>query len=344
MIYTFIYPKSVSKNLFFSQVLPFIEYLTKQGNICYVFFKRDLGISPSKFLIIKNGELNQILIKTDYVYTRNIFDFMNIFILSFTIRKFKIIHNFRGLASYEKWYVDKSRIKFIIFYILEFVAYRYSNHVSVVSHSLADFLNKKYGKKKSNVSVIPCCIYKKDIVDPDKIVGRSKLMKFVYVGSLTKWQKFKEILNLFMEINKNDQLTRLTIFTSEIEKAKKIVKNYKMIDVQYKERKELLIELKNYHFGFLMRDNVIMNQVASPIKFAEYISCGLIPIISKNVGDYSKLVKNKKIGLVLNEQNKIQNLNKLNELHLDEGIKQRLYDTANSLTWEQNLDKFNFEQ
>ena len=62
---------------------------------------------------------------------------------------------------------------------------------------------------------------------------------------------------------------------------------------------EVLKELRKYDFGFLLRDDNIVNNTASPIKFLEYVSNGVIPIMSDGIGDYSRLVHDKKIGITL---------------------------------------------
>ena len=52
----------------------------------------------------------------------------------------------------------------------------------------------------------------------------------------------------------------------------------------------------------LLREDVLMNNVASPTKFAEYVMSGLPVIISEHVGDFSEFVRTNDIGLVLSKQ------------------------------------------
>ena len=51
-------------------------------------------------------------------------------------------------------------------------------------------------------------------------------------------------------------------------------------------------------YGLLLREETITNQVASPVKFAEYIACGLKVIISDHLGDYSKFVETFDYGIL----------------------------------------------
>lgn len=61
----------------------------------------------------------------------------------------------------------------------------------------------------------------------------------------------------------------------------------------------------------LLRENVPMNNVAAPTKFAEYILTGLPVIISQNVGDFSNFVIENDLGLVFNNDFSITNFIKI---------------------------------
>lgn len=58
-------------------------------------------------------------------------------------------------------------------------------------------------------------------------------------------------------------------------------------------------------YGILFRENSVTNQVASPTKFAEYLSAGLPVIISENLGDYTEFVLAEKCGMVVSENDEI---------------------------------------
>ena len=74
-------------------------------------------------------------------------------------------------------------------------------------------------------------------------------------------------------------------------------------DVKTIRPEDVKLELTNYHFGFLLRGNSIVNHVASPIKFLEYIEAGVIPITTRNVGDYSEIVNKEKVGVIVDLEN-----------------------------------------
>jgi glycosyltransferase involved in cell wall biosynthesis len=51
--------------------------------------------------------------------------------------------------------------------------------------------------------------------------------------------------------------------------------------------------------GLLPRRPSLVNQVASPVKFAEYLAAGLPVLTNQGVGDYSELVHREGIGVAL---------------------------------------------
>ncbi len=52
-------------------------------------------------------------------------------------------------------------------------------------------------------------------------------------------------------------------------------------------------------YGLLLRDTRVTNHVASPTKFAEYLSVGLPVLISPDVGDFSAMVERDRLGQVV---------------------------------------------
>ena len=56
-------------------------------------------------------------------------------------------------------------------------------------------------------------------------------------------------------------------------------------------------------YGLLLREENVTNGVASPVKFAEYLSCGLQILISANLGDFSGMVAEDSLGYVITELN-----------------------------------------
>ena len=168
-----------------------------------------------------------------------------------------------------------------------------------------------------------------------------KIINFVYLGSITSWQKFDETIKLYKTIENQLENVKLTIITRQKKEAERIITNYKINNVNIKSltHKEVLQDLKNYDFGFLLRDDIIVNNVASPIKFLEYISNGVIPIMTNGIGDYSGVVRNYKVGVVLDQKFTFE-IGKLNDILDDKGIYSRLEEVSNLYIWRNILKGF----
>ncbi len=83
--------------------------------------------------------------------------------------------------------------------------------------------------------------------------------------------------------------------------------------------------LSSCDYGILLRERSVTNKVSSPVKFAEYLACGLKILISPEIGDYSEYVVRNECGLLVIDPSQPLNLfpvlfaekQKLNLLALD---------------------------
>ena len=126
-----------------------------------------------------------------------------------------------------------------------------------------------------------------------------------FCGGVGGWQSY-EMLNAFFrqQISYNPKLKLLLLCPKNsivdsllIDFPGSVMNNYVSHD-----------SVKNYllgcDYGFLIREETKTNNVASPVKFGEYLICGLKILISNNIGDYSKLVHNRNLGHVISDLRK----------------------------------------
>ena len=81
-----------------------------------------------------------------------------------------------------------------------------------------------------------------------------------------------------------------------------IIKFPKQVSRKWLKHEEVTNFLLACDWGILIREQSVTNKVASPTKFAEYLSAGLPVIISENLGDYTEFVKNNDCGIIYLEQ------------------------------------------
>jgi hypothetical protein len=290
----------------------------------------DIDISKYKNIEISYLDKKTISsIKNSVIYIRTI----DIFLKNYLNLKFKgnhIVYDFRALLFVESYNRNKNRFKRAIIFLLELLVYLLADQVCAVSKSLKLKLGSLFLIKRK-VFVFPCLVFNNLNGKNIKANFDSNIIKFVYTGGLSGWQKFEEILSIYKKFSKECKMdTSLTIITRSKDEAVKILETMEVsADVKSLTNDEVLKELLNYQFGFLIRENNLLNNIASPIKFLEYLSCGVIPILSYGVGDYSEEAEKREISILLNEKDELS-LNKIKGFIKDRNVYER-------------LDKFNQE-
>ena len=135
------------------------------------------------------------------------------------------------------------------------------------------------------------------VIEPSAFVQEKYLEpKFVYSGSVAKWQCFEETIYIFAAIKKALPNAKLSVLTNMIEQAKRIVENVGLSDVDIKNvpYQQLPEEMKKYKYGFLIRSKHKLNEVATPTKMSSYLGNGLIPIFSPVIKDFDDNLGNLK--------------------------------------------------
>lgn len=252
----------------------------------------DFYVSKIEDEIIKIGK------KTERITSKDIEKFKNINLLAIITvdaKAFWHISNifkntkhaiwFQGIMPEEVYLSRKNPFYWLYWSFLEFYAYLKSTAVLVVSDDMKMHYINKYGSKK-NIFIAPCI---NRTFNASKIKSRNyRELKFVYAGSMNKWQEVDRVLELFNEINKTRKAT-LTIYTLEKEKASNLVQLNRNIQIKSVNDSELDIELQNYTYGFVLRRPSAINKVSTPTKISTYLASGVIPVMTDSIGFLSKL-------------------------------------------------------
>ena len=234
-------------------------------------------------------------------------------------KKCKIIYDGRGAINAEQieyGVYDKTGLENKIFE-LEKSAVLNSDYRISVSTKLVNYWQKEYNFKSDNYVVIPSssnnAIKLFNLKRSDFQIQEDDIL-VVFSGSLSRWHSFSTMLvhfESFLEINsdvkililskKNNQITTLINMY-----PKRVINKW----VSPEKVSDLLI-LGDY--GYVYRESSITNQVASPVKIAEYLSCGLKILISNDLGDYSKIVEENDLGNIIDNKFDFK-LNKVNSV------------------------------
>jgi glycosyltransferase involved in cell wall biosynthesis len=124
---------------------------------------------------------------------------------------------------------------------------------------------------------------------------------FVYSGSLAAWQCGADAVELFREIRERRPEARLALLTHDREAAEALVRAHGVADAVVRsltpeETREIL---PAFDAAFLLREDHVVNLVAAPVKFGEYLHAGLPVILTRGIGDASEWVRSEGLGVVL---------------------------------------------
>lgn len=228
-----------------------------------------------------------------------------------------------------------------------------SDHVFVLNENgMKRMLNQ--GVSPNDISIVPCCSNQDKFNINEKIKNENKY-ELIYSGAISTWYDFEKVIEFYEAINEkynvnmvclirnlNDPLIQKMIYEDIFKKFN--LEKYNNIKFEKVEFSGIQDYYKKADFGLCCLYNMESKQESCPIKVGEYISCGIIPIMS-GVCRGEKL-QNEKIGIDItkdktkqdyvesfkraialkNESNKLEELKKyaMNNYSLSYGTKEYL--------------------
>ncbi|MBI4947151.1 MAG: hypothetical protein HY840_12220 [Bacteroidetes bacterium] len=223
--------------------------------------------------------------------------------------------------------VGNSSIKRDIFKIESNAVLNSDFRVSV-SNALVNYWKEKFSYSEAKHIVIPCLLHseffnllpnEKDIRENRKALGFSdEDIVLVYSGSLAGWQSMKLVDDFLSTLFKRNSNIKFLFLAKEVPRQMKILAEFgDRIVCKWLPEDKVSSALSSCDYGILIREKSITNQVASPVKFAEYLACGLKILISEYLGDYTEFVMKNNCGhVVLDEKQSLH----LSKLTIDEKI------------------------
>lgn len=165
--------------------------------------------------------------------------------------------------------------------------------VTTISRQLRALLQKDMNAP-TGTAVVPCCVgsiatgSKRQVLRKDWGIADDETV-IVYSGTTAAYQHLHDLTIPFMKVMAaQNPKVRLAFLSSELEKIKKL-----LIDADaYNERvilksmpqQDVADALTACDIGILVRKPTLVNQVANPVKIAEYMAAGLPLIIERGVG------------------------------------------------------------
>ena len=197
----------------------------------------------------------------------------------------KIITDAHGAAAEEERLVNRySRGRW--FDSLERHAANGSRAVVVVTQAMADYYRTVYGASATEFVHIPICTTFSERRNWS-IPARKTV---IYAGGVHKWQNVDLMLQASNRVKDEIDTVFLTNATDYVKRRMAELHcdfDAHLGSVPHEQVPEYLLRAQ---YGYVIRDDTPVNNVAFPTKLIEYMAYGVIPVIkSSRVGDYERM-------------------------------------------------------
>lgn len=273
----------------------------------------------------------------------------------------RVFVDFKGILPQECLYYDAASLpmrfaRYAAALRMEKYICRHAGRIVVVSEYFKKWLVEKRGVAWDNILVIPSCA-DSDIFRFDenvRLIMRKRLgyrdyPVVVYNGSLLSWQQPAEMFRLFKVMHRQNREARFLFLTPQesVSAADKLFEQAGILEGNYFVVSATGAELAGYlnagDAGVLLRRNDLVNNVASPTKFGEYMGCGLCVLASRGIGDYSDVIEKNNFGMIIPNSFRDEDFEAAGRKFFDnlssirENAGRRSEWVARNLSWEKSL-------
>lgn len=208
---------------------------------------------------------------------------------------------YQGVLPEESYMNNRSFFRAFLLGKIEKFFLKKSKMLFLVSDAMLDHYERKYNLSLKEKSIIMPCFNETKVVEDAFDDKKYTENIFVYVGGLQSWQCFEQTTQLYAEIEKQaESNTKFYVYTFQKKAAEEIIKKYdiKNYTVDCVAKDVLSERIKKAKYGFVLRENNVVNNVATPTKFSNYLANGIIPIYSSALRSFADFDKKNDLGLV----------------------------------------------
>ena len=228
-----------------------------------------------------------------------------------------IVYEIHGALAFESRLRNRgwtANVRFAVLYILESLTILLADRLLLVSEELVRYypiarlrpriaIPRVIQDSTLAISEQPSSEIEalEEYANRQRNAGRKVL---VYSGGLSAWQMFEETVQQMARCI-NAGIAAAVILTNDKEAASRIVARYvvgqERVYIGTLRQSEVIRGLQACDVGFLLRADNVVNRVASPTKFFEYLAAGLYVITTPGAGTVAPLVERHRLGLVIGE-------------------------------------------
>ncbi|MDM8163937.1 MULTISPECIES: hypothetical protein [Coriobacteriales] len=201
-----------------------------------------------------------------------------------------VVYWAQGVWPEESYLRHGSRLRFSICGAIENAALRGAEKIFLVSDAMLRHYEEKYDISIAEKSMVMAC--SNETLHPEAfyVEGKYENPVFTYAGSLVSYQCVDQMLEAFRSVREKLPRSELLLFTGEVEEARRKVEAIGVsgVIVDCKPRQELWRHISRAKYGFVLREDRVVNRVATPTKISSYLANGVIPVYSKCLESFSE--------------------------------------------------------
>ena len=212
---------------------------------------------------------------------------------------------------------NKKWRKFVLEQI-ERICLKKAMFIIFVSERMRKHYENKYGFKGSNYYIMPCS---NDVIHKENFYYNGKYENniFCYAGGLDVWQCFEETLQMYKKMESKYNNVSLLLLVKDKKLAQKLVQKYQIqnYEIDFVPVEDVPKKLASVKFGFLIRDDLELNRVATPTKLMTYVGNGVIPILSECLEGLIENINCTDYFVSVDKDRKIDNIEKILNMKID---------------------------
>ncbi len=226
--------------------------------------------------------------KASKVYIHSVYNVLPSFPYIATFSK-KYVLDLHGVVPEENELIGASFRSSVFNKCERLIFSRKNTTVITVTDSMREYYKKKYPWSK--VRFIKYTIFPNNLNHfADDAESKDTKVHIVYSGNLQKWQNIELMLEAVEKMMENANYV-FHLLTGEPLELKRLVSqkigDSEQISVRSLHPSQLGEVYRQCHYGFVLRDDIVVNNVACPTKIIEYMNYGIVPIVlSDHIGDF----------------------------------------------------------
>ena len=194
----------------------------------------------------------------------------------------------QGLTAEESYMRNGSRTRLELLKAVSKCALKRADLTLLVSDAMREYYQKDYGVTLGKTVVMPC--FNEEVGNTLPLNQRSGSV-FLYAGGLAPWQCFEATVDLYRAVEEQVEDASFLVLVKDRERAERVLKAAGVVryEIDYVSQEQLQSRIQGVSYGFCLREDSPVNNVATPTKLSTYVANDIVPICSKALVDFCRV-------------------------------------------------------